>query len=112
MHVIEAAPSGRARCRGCSRPIAKAELRFGERLPNPFAEGELLTLWFHLRCGAYKRPQPFLEALASTETGIEERKMLEATANAGLAHRRLPRVDGAEMAPTGRARCEPRQQQH
>jgi hypothetical protein len=47
-HVIEPASSGRAKCRGCDRPIAKGELRFGERQPNAFGEGEM-TLWFHLR---------------------------------------------------------------
>ncbi len=64
-HVIEPATSGRAKCRGCGERIAKDELRFGERLPNPFAEGEM-TLWFHPLCGAYKRPQPLLEALGET----------------------------------------------
>ena len=66
MHVIEPATSGRAKCRGCSQPIAKGELRFGERMPNPYGDGEM-TLWFHLPCGAYKRPEPLLEALESTE---------------------------------------------
>ena len=50
-HVFEPAPTGRAKCRGCGRAIAKGELRFGERLPNPFAEGEM-TLWFHPLCAA------------------------------------------------------------
>ena len=44
-HVFEPAPTGRAKCRGCGRPIAQGDLRFGERIPNPFAEGET-TLWF------------------------------------------------------------------
>ena len=38
-HVIEAAPTGRAKCRGCGRAIARGELRFGERLPNAYGEG-------------------------------------------------------------------------
>ena len=54
-HVIETASSGRAKCRGCGEKIAAGELRFGERLPNPFAEGET-THWFHLECAAFKRP--------------------------------------------------------
>ena len=62
-HVFEPAPTGRAKCRGCGRAIAKGELRFGERLPNPFAEGEM-TLWFHPLCAAYKRPEAVLQALA------------------------------------------------
>ena len=39
-HVIEPAPTGRAKCRGCGEKIGAGELRFGESLPNPFAEGE------------------------------------------------------------------------
>ena len=103
-HTIEPAASGRAKCRGCGRAIARGELRFGERLPNPFAEEGEMTLWFHLACGAYKRPAALLEALAATGE-VPERAWLEAQARAGLEHRRLPRADGAERAPSGRAAC-------
>jgi hypothetical protein len=103
-HVIEAAPTGRAKCRGCGGKIAVAELRFGERLPNPFADGET-THWYHLACGAFKRPEPFLEALAAREEPLDDRERLESEAKRGIAHRRLPRIDGAERAPTGRAQC-------
>jgi hypothetical protein len=103
-HLIETAPTGRAKCRGCGRRIAAAELRFGERLPNPFADGET-TYWYHLDCGAFKRPEPFLEALAAREEPLDGRERLESEAKRGVAHRRLPRVDGAERAPTGRAQC-------
>jgi hypothetical protein len=101
-HVIEAATSARAKCRGCDRKIAKDELRFGERQPNAFGEGEM-TLWFHLPCAAYKRPAPFLEIAASS--GEPAAAALIPAAELGIAHRRLPRVNGAERAPTGRARC-------
>ncbi len=40
-HRIETAPSGRARCRRCGKPIAKGERRFG-------TDGE----WWHLACAA------------------------------------------------------------
>lgn len=106
-HVIEPATSGRAKCRGCGAKIAKGELRFGERLPNAFGEGEA-TLWFHPRCAAYKRPEPFLEALSGRATGavpVPDRDALRAAAEVGIAHRRLPRLAGADRAPTGRARC-------
>ena len=59
LHALEPAASGRAKCPGCAQPIQRGELRFGERLPNPFAEGEI-TLWFHPLCAAYKRPEPLL----------------------------------------------------
>ena len=103
-HVFAPASSGRARCRGCGRPIARGELRFGERLPNPFADGDM-TLWFHPLCAAYKRPEPFLEALAQTSGSVPDRERLERAARASLAQRRLPRIDGAERAPSAQAKC-------
>jgi hypothetical protein len=103
-HLFEPAPSGRSKCRGCGQPIALGQLRFGERLPNPFGGGEM-TLWFHPACGAYKRPEPFLQALAGTSLEVPGREGLERAARGSLAHRRLPRIDGAERAPSGQARC-------
>jgi hypothetical protein len=103
-HVIEPAATGRAKCRGCGDKIGAGDLRFGESVPNPFAEGET-THWFHLDCGAYKRPEPFLEALAARPESLEDRERLESEARLGVAHRRLPRVDGAERSPSGRAQC-------
>ncbi|MCP3980507.1 MAG: hypothetical protein GY716_14490 [bacterium] len=103
-HTIEHAASARAKCRACGERIAKAELRLGERLPNPFAEGEM-THWYHPVCAALKRPEPYLEAAATTEHALERREWMDEQAALGVAHRRLPRVDGAQRAPTGRARC-------
>ena len=118
-HVIEPASSGRAKCRSCDQPIAKGELRFGERQPNAFGEGEM-TLWFHLRCGAYSRPEPFLEtqsaAPADAATGAStdaaqgavaepQLEQLIAAARFGIEHRRVPRLHGAERATSGRAHC-------
>ena len=102
VHVFEPAASGRSKCRGCGRALAKGEIRFGERLPNAFGEGEM-TLWFHPMCAAYKRPDSMLEALASAPPEIE-RAALERAANASKAHDRLPRIDGAERAK-GNAAC-------
>jgi len=103
-HVIEPASSGRAKCRGCDQKIAKGELRLGEKLPNPYGEGEM-TLWYHPLCGAFKRPDVLVEAAETTTTELEDRETLLAEAQHGLAHRRLPRLNGAQKAPTGRARC-------
>jgi len=103
-HVIETASTGRAKCRGCGAKIATGELRFGERLPNPFAEGET-THWFHLDCAAFKRPEPFLEALGARSEPFDDPERLESEARRGVAHRRLPRIDGVERAPSGRAQC-------
>jgi len=103
-HVFESASTGRAKCRGCGQAIARGELRFGERLPNPFAEGET-TLWFHPMCAAYKRPEAVLQRLAEGTADVPDAAALERAARGSSAHRRLPRVDGAERASSGQAKC-------
>ena len=103
-HVIEPAPTGRAKCRGCGQSIAAKDLRCGEKRANPFGQGEA-TQWFHVACAAYKRPEPCLEALAECPHALDDREKLEADAKRGVAHERLPRVDGAERASSGRAAC-------
>ncbi len=104
-HTIEPATTGRSKCRGCAQPIPKGELRFGERIPNPFADEGETTLWFHLLCGAYKRPETLGMALTGTGEQIEERRALTEIIADGLRHHRLPRADGAERASSGRAKC-------
>jgi hypothetical protein len=103
-HVIEPAASARAKCRGCGAKIDKGVLRFGEKLENPFAEGEM-THWFHLDCAAFKRPEPLLQTLTARAEPLEGQERLESVARQGLEHRRLPRVNGAERATSGRATC-------
>ena len=105
-HTIEPAAGGRAKCRGCKQAIAKGELRFGERLPNPFADGEM-TIWFHLDCAALRRPESFMEIVDTDAATIPaaERSRLVDMAEAGRRHHRLARIAGAERAPSARARC-------
>jgi hypothetical protein len=103
-HVIQPAPTGRAKCRGCGQAIAQGEVRFGEVVPNPFAEGET-THWFHLDCVSYKRPEPVIETLEARTEPLEGGERLLALARRGVAKRRLPRVNGAERASSGRAQC-------
>lgn len=100
-HTIEPAASGRSKCRGCGKPIAKGELRFGERLPNPFADGDM-TIWFHIQCAAYKRPDSFEEVLDQVQDDVEA---LTAAVTLGKQHHRLDRIATLGKAPSGRARC-------
>lgn len=102
-HVIEEAKSGRSKCRGCGSSIAKGELRFGERLPNPFADDGDMTLWFHIVCGAMRRPASFGEML--DHELIEQGEALGALVAAGVEHYRLERIAGVEKAASGRAKC-------
>lgn len=101
---FEIATSGRAKCRGCGQPVGKGDVRLGEKLPNPFADGEM-THWFHPLCAAYKRPEALLEALGATTLEIADRERLERAARHGIAHHRLPRIDGAERSPSSQAKC-------
>ena len=101
-HLFEPATSGRSKCRGCGHALARGEVRFGERLPNPYGEGEM-TLWFHPLCAAYKRPEPVLEALAQS-AAVQDREALEQAARRSLSRHRVPRIDGAERAK-GQATC-------
>ena len=105
-HIIERAASGRAKCRGCEERIARGDLRFGERRPNPYADdgGEMMH-WFHVPCGALMRPEPFLEALLASDEGIDRREWLEREARRGVEHRRVSRARGAGRASSGRSTC-------
>lgn len=106
-HALEPAASGRAKCRACGGKIAAGELRFGERLPNPFAdEGGEMTHWYHVPCAVFRRPEAFLEYIQSAEAPVTaDRERLVAAAEQGVAHRRVPRIAAAGRAPTGRATC-------
>jgi hypothetical protein len=108
-NVFELSPSARAKCRGCEGKIDKGVLRFGERLPNPFADdGGEMTQWFHLDCGAYRRPEAFLAAIEASPDAITdpaERERLTREAQLGIDHRRATRLSKADRAPTGRATC-------
>jgi hypothetical protein len=64
-----------------------------------------MTLWFHPVCAAYKRPEPLLAALGESPENVADRGHLESLARTSLAHRRLPRIDGAELSPGSQASC-------
>ena len=101
---IQAAPTGRAKCRGCGQAIAKGELRFGEVGPNAYGEGEA-TSWFHVACGALMRSEKLLPVLRASSDVLEERSWLEQVAQRGIELPRLQRLVRAERASSGRATC-------
>src|SRR5262245_57514910 len=98
-HLIEPAATARAKCPGYDERIAAGALRFGESVANPFADGET-THWFHLDCAAFKRPEALLAALEARTEPLEDGEGLAAEARRSLAHRRLPRINGAERSPS------------
>ncbi len=105
-HSIEAATTGRSKCRACGSAIPKGELRFGERLPNPFGdEGSETVHWYHVLCGAYRRPESFSAVLDGDASGLDMHHRLVQVVEAGLAHHRLERINALERSPSGRARC-------
>jgi len=64
-----------------------------------------MTIWFHPACAAYKRPEPLRAVLAETRATLPDRESLEDASRKSLAHRRLPRIDGAERSPGAQAKC-------
>ncbi len=110
-HELSPAKSGRAKCRACKQPILKGEVRLGEEVPNPFGDGAA-THWYHLRCGALRRPEAFLEAEAAMTDEVgqlvltAEREALRALAEPGKTYYRLCRFVKVHEAPSGRARCQ------
>ena len=106
-HLIERAPTGRAKCRSCGAAITKDTLRLGEAVPNVYADtdGAESRHWHHLACAAFRRPEALLQAVEGCELTLPDREALVAVAAEGVAHHRLPRLDRAERAPSGRASC-------
>ena len=102
-HVIEAATSGRAKCRGCGGTIQQGTLRFGERIANPFGGGEV-TLWFHLQCAAYRRPEALLVTLDGANLPQADATKLRADAQLGVALHRF-RVSTASACRPARGRA-------
>jgi len=101
-HKVEVAPSGRAACRGCKKPIAKGTTRFGEEFVNPFSEeGGTSFRYWHLECAATKLANELAGALASYEGTVPDREALDAL----VAEHIRPPMPYAERAGTGRARC-------
>jgi poly(ADP-ribose) polymerase-like protein len=103
-YVTQIASTGRAKCRGCERGIARGTLRFGESLENPRAEGRQTTFWYHPRCVAYKRPEALIEFLDGEGT-LSDEVPLRRIAEAGREHPRLARIHRATPAPSARATC-------
>jgi Poly(ADP-ribose) polymerase and DNA-Ligase Zn-finger region len=104
-HVIEVAKTGRARCRGCRQAIAKGELRFGEAVKNDFdPSGGSSLQWYHLKCGAERRPALVQPALAAFAGEVPDRAAIE-QALAQAAASAPPSYPFAERATTGRSRC-------
>lgn len=108
-HLIEAAKSNRASCRGCREKISKGELRFGEETFNNFSSsGGAAYRWYHLKCAASQHPDKLGEAMATFEGELPGRDLLTAAIAAGKAARKArgkPSFPYAERAPSGRSRC-------
>ncbi|MBI3723332.1 hypothetical protein HY251_05175 [bacterium] len=105
--IIEPAKSGRAACRTCKEPIAKGELRLGVEAPNMFGDdGAVSYQWHHLACGAKKKPVQLKEAMASFTGEIPGRADLEKALDEAGAKAKPAKFPYAELASTGRARCQ------
>jgi hypothetical protein len=103
--TIEAASTGRASCRYCREKIEKGELRFGDRVPSAFSEGEQ-TLWYHLRCAAERLPEKLGATLEAHPGEVPDREELQRAADNGRENPKLALVQRVDRAPTARARCQ------
>lgn len=99
--IIEPAASGRASCRGCRKPIAGGELRFGEELVKQSRPGNPKYQWYHLRCAATALPYSFGPVLKACDREVPGRVELEALLPADALQ--VPEKK-AEAAPTLRGK--------
>jgi hypothetical protein len=111
--VIEAARSGRAKCKSCRKAIPKDGLRLGVMVEGPFGAGHM---WYHLNCaakrlfdkvqGAYEIQAWTLAKVPLTEDDVPplaELELLREEAETKKVDRKeLPHT---ELAPSGRAKC-------
>lgn len=105
-HIVEAAKSGRARCRTCGEGILKGDVRFGEEVPNAFSESGGTTFhWHHLRCAAKKKPSQLAEALKTFAGEVPDREEIERLIAENAAKQKPSTFPYAERAPTGRSHC-------
>lgn len=110
-YIIEAARSGRSRCKVCRRQIAKDALRLGILIEGPYGTG---YLWHHLTCAAKRRGDDVeaayeAEAWRNAKSPPEKVPSLDSLraqrerAERQRAERRDPPY--VEIAPSGRSRC-------
>ncbi len=99
---IEAAKSGRAKCRKCKQPIAKGELRLGHEFESQFGES---TYWYHLACAAEAKPVELQEAMDSYAGDLPDRADLEKALESAKKSAKPTVFPYAERAPSGRSGC-------
>lgn len=112
-YIIEAARSGRAKCKACRKAIPKDDLRLGVLVEGPYGLGHM---WYHLECSAKRLFDKLKEAYemeawtlakvpltADVMPPLDELELLKEQAEAKKAERKeLPHT---ELAPSGRAKC-------
>jgi poly(ADP-ribose) polymerase-like protein len=101
---IEAASTGRSKCRACKKAIDKGTLRFAESAPNPMTEGETKH-YFHPWCAAERRGERMKAFLEQYAEPLAERDALLAAATLSVENPRVQRLGQVERASSGRAQC-------
>jgi len=112
-YIIEAARSGRAKCKACRKAIAKEALRLGVLVEGPFGAGHM---WYHIPCAARRLFDKLSEAyrleawtLAKVPLKAEDMPPLEELAElkqeAEKKKAQQKELPHTEPAPSGRARC-------
>lgn len=97
---IEAAKTGRSKCRNCREAIEKAALRLGVVSYQFDSDGS--WTWYHLPCGAALFPESFETAVTEFDGEIPDLDGLREAARKAARKNLVPRI---EPAPSGRAAC-------
>ncbi len=111
--VIEAARSGRAKCKSCRKAIPKDDLRLGVMVEGPFGAGHM---WYHLTCAAKRLFDKVQEAyeieawkLAKVPLSVDDvpplaelESLREEAEKKKVDKKELPHT---ELAPSGRSKC-------
>lgn len=105
-NTVEAAKTGRARCRSCNQGIEKGDLRFGEEVLNAFSDSGGTTFhWHHVKCAAKKKPFELKEALAAFTGDLPDREELDKVIAENEAKQKPSKFPYAERAASGRSHC-------
>ncbi|MFT7669700.1 MAG: hypothetical protein ACI8X5_002405 [Planctomycetota bacterium] len=110
-YIIEAARSGRSKCKSCRKAILKDALRLGVMVEGPFGAGHM---WYHLTCSAKRLFEKLEEAyqceawnfakIVPTDLPpLEELSKLKEEADLKKVEKK--ELPYCEPAPSGRARC-------
>ena len=112
-YIIEAARSGRSKCKGCRKAIEKDTHRLGVLVEGPYGLGHM---WYHLNCAAKRIWGKLEEAYAAEAWSLAKvpvdraelpdlADLVELREEAEKKKAEKQELPYVELDPSGRARC-------